>query len=55
MKAFVCDRCRESFISDQSDEEAEQEYAEIFGPEHQDDPRAVLCDDCWKAIMDEEL
>jgi nitrate/TMAO reductase-like tetraheme cytochrome c subunit len=47
---FTCDACHRTFPKDISDEEAMAEATAIFG-EIPPEERAVVCDDCWKALQ----
>lgn len=49
-KTYTCDACRGVFDQGWTDEEAETEFAAIFGREKTDDD-AEICDDCYKQIM----
>lgn len=47
---FTCDRCGGTFPKAWSDDEAEAESRELFG-EIEPTERAVICDDCFKAVF----
>ena len=49
---FTCDECGGTFPKAWSDEEAEQEYDEVFtSAKAANISRAVVCDDCYNQIM----
>jgi len=49
-KTFTCAKCKETFESGWSDEEALQEKDQIF-PDITIDKCEVICDDCFNEIM----
>jgi hypothetical protein len=46
---YECAACGGIFDKVGSDEDADKEYAGLF-PTHSDEPRAVVCDDCFKKM-----
>lgn len=47
---YTCANCKDSFVSERSDEEAERESEEIFGIPVSDDTHSVICDDCYRKL-----
>jgi hypothetical protein len=47
---YTCDRCGETYEKGWTDEEADAEYAANF-PGLADEPRSVICEDCYQAFM----
>lgn len=54
---FTCDCCKKTFPKERSDAEAEAEAERIFGVKDasSDPDMAVVCDDCWKRNMPQQL
>jgi hypothetical protein len=50
VRVFTCDNCEETFVSQWTDEEANQEYVQNFGADMGEE-RAVMCDKCHEAFM----
>jgi hypothetical protein len=50
-ETYQCANCDGVFIKDWSDEEAQAEYEENFPMTSQTDEPAVVCDDCYKAMI----
>ncbi len=50
---FTCSLCHKTYEKERSDEEAMEEAIDHFGEESMKDA-AVVCDDCFKLIMNEE-
>jgi len=50
LPTYTCDHCKQEFMSDRPDEEAEKEHQEVFGEPVGEDT-GVLCDDCWKEFI----
>ena len=48
---YTCEDCGGTFESERSDEEAQQEAVEIWGVRGDDPGMALVCDDCFNAIM----
>lgn len=48
---FKCYRCKKVFEGSWSNEEAEKELKENFGPDQSKADCVVVCDDCYKAMM----
>ena len=46
---YECAACGGIFDKGRPDEEAVREYVELF-PTHVDEPREVVCDDCFKKM-----
>lgn len=46
---YECAACGGIFDKERPDEEADKEYEELF-PAHADEPREVVCDDCFKKM-----
>jgi DNA-directed RNA polymerase subunit RPC12/RpoP len=49
---FTCERCGHTFTKGRPDQEAHQEYEDLF-PESRarGDETVLLCDDCWREFM----
>ena len=47
---YTCDCCGETFYAAWSKKEAKEEAQKNF-PDNQDEPQAIVCDDCYKAFM----
>jgi hypothetical protein len=52
-ETYVCGLCGGTFEKCRSDAEAAEEYHRDFG-QGGDEPPAVLCDDCYKWMIDQE-
>ena len=50
-RAFVCSKCKETFITAWNEEAAQEEYERIFGEEADPNP-AMLCEDCWQDFQE---
>lgn len=52
---YTCAQCKETYFTDWSDAEAEQEYNEHFGglPKAVREERITVCDDCYRKFMKE--
>ena len=54
---YTCDHCGGTFNKTRdetwSDEKAMKEYRERFPDEPPDEPLSVICDDCYKIIMNQ--
>lgn len=51
--AYTCDQCGGTFEAARDDEEAQVEALAMFGKRGDDPDMAIVCDDCWRAIMAE--
>lgn len=47
---YTCACCKETFLKDWSDEEAEAECEKLF-PGYNRENQVVVCDDCYQKIM----
>lgn len=47
---YTCERCKGVFEKGWTDEEAAAEAQQLFGDLSEDD-KAVLCEDCFQALM----
>lgn len=47
---YKCSVCGGEFTSDRSEEEAMEEAEMIFDKEDLED-KAIVCDDCWKKML----
>lgn len=52
---YKCDMCGDTFEKGWSDEEAEEEAADIFGVEGaaSNSDMSVVCEDCFRKVMGE--
>ncbi len=48
---FTCEICRNTYRKARSDEDALDESAEVFGYLPTEEERAVICDDCERAVI----
>jgi len=48
---FVCAVCGGKFVTDWSQEEAEQELEDQFGVQPHQVPTDIVCDDCYQIMM----
>ena len=49
---YLCSLCKETFEKGWTDAEAEAEYLATFTEQERQDVREVVCDDCYKKIME---
>lgn len=49
-KEFKCEHCGGTFETTWSEEEADEEMKQMFGDVPKEE-QAVICDDCYKAMM----
>ncbi len=49
---YECSLCKETFEKGWTDAEALAEYEVTFTEEERQDVREVVCDDCYKKIME---
>jgi hypothetical protein len=50
---FTCCVCGNTYEKSWSDEEAKEEFSEVFKSEFNEENTAVVCDDCYKQMMNE--
>ena len=48
---YVCEGCHQEFFTEQDDEIAQAEAVKNFGRRGDSPDMAVVCDDCYKGIM----
>lgn len=53
-ETYVCEMCGEVYESDWTQEEAEKEFEDNF-PYHLDEPKSVVCDDCYEILVRNQL
>lgn len=46
---YTCEHCRETFLSDWSDDDATAEFTSLFGDLPPDEEMAVICATCFQA------
>jgi hypothetical protein len=51
---YVCDACGGEFNKGWSDEEAHAEAVENFGRDGHAEDMAIVCDDCFQRMTDEQ-
>lgn len=52
LSKYTCENCKKTFDSGWTDEEAAQEFREMFGREPVlGDMDGVVCDDCYRKIV----
>ena len=49
---YTCSLCKETFEKGWTDSEAIAEYVATFTEEEREDVTEVVCDDCYKKIME---
>jgi hypothetical protein len=50
---FTCWLCGEVYSKLWSDEEAKEEYENVFESEFDEENTSIVCDDCYKKMMNE--
>lgn len=49
---YTCEWCGQTYESEWSEEEAQEEYENNFFPEEREGvEKAIVCDDCYKKVM----
>lgn len=49
---YTCDNCHDTFQSEWTDKEAQEEYQQNFGDDYSAGVEtAVVCDDCYKMMV----
>lgn len=50
VETIICAACYEEIPDDTPHDEMQEEFEQNF-PNHQDEPPAIVCDDCYKWLM----
>jgi hypothetical protein len=48
---YKCALCKKSFISNWTNEQALQEFKDVFGDLVENQKKVLICDDCYKAMI----
>ena len=51
LEKFTCAHCRKEFETEWTDDEAQNEFQSVFGKSINVSQYIVVCDDCYKMIM----
>ena len=52
VKSYICAACKGSFEESWSEEERAAEYAKNFSSVPAEEPKEIVCDDCYQNIME---